>query len=97
MFSQRFGEVTDKDSILYEFRLFDLTGISFDLLSEEIKEIAEYGKRKFTKKNRAAYVAPSDLAFGEMRMFSVFREQDIAEIRTFRNKEEATEWLKSSK
>lgn len=79
----------------YKLRLYDLSKIKFDLPSKELRKIAEYGQIKFTQKNRLAFVAPDDLAFGEMRMFSAFREQEIAEVSAFRTEKEAIKWLLS--
>ena len=77
----------------YEFRLWDLSDVHFDLSMEEIQAIADYGKRRFTKPNKAAFVAPQDLSYGVMRAFEVYRKQDHADARVFRTRQEALEWL----
>lgn len=78
----------------YAKRLWDFRAISFDFSMDDLKSIAEYGKRKFTEANRVAIIAPGDLAYGEMRAFEVYRaEEDHAEARVFRTEEEALEWL----
>ena len=77
----------------YEFRLWDLSDVLFDLSMEDIQAIADYGKRRFTKPNKAAFVAPQDLSYGVMRAFEVYRKQDHADARVFRTREEALEWL----
>ena len=77
----------------YEKRLWDITNINFNFTTNEIIEIANYGKSKFTKPNKIALIATDDLAYGEMRQFMVYREQEISEARVFRNKQEAIEWL----
>ena len=42
----------------YEYRLWDLSNIYVDLSMKEILDIADYGKDKFAKPNKAAFVAP---------------------------------------
>lgn len=80
----------------YEKRLWDLSEIKFDFTTAEIQRIAEYGKLKFTKPNKLALFALDDLAFGEMRQFEVYREEEgKAFPRVFRNEQEAIKWLNS--
>ena len=43
---------------LYELRLWDLSNIDFNLDMNNIREIAEYGKKKFIRPNKMAMVAP---------------------------------------
>lgn len=82
------------DKYPYEYRLWDFSNLQFDFSMTEIRDIAEYGKRKFRKQNRLAMVAPDDLAYGELRAFEVYREEDgHATARVFRTIEEATDWL----
>ena len=82
------------DNYPYEKRLWDLSGIGFDLSTSDIRTIAEYGKQKFIKPSFIAMVAPDDLAFGEMRAFEVYREQHRhAVARVFRSRSEAIDWL----
>lgn len=80
----------------YEKRLWDLSEIKFNFTLAEIQQISEYGKLKFTKPNKLAIYAIDDLAFGEMRQFMVYREEEGKALpRAFRNKQEAIEWLNS--
>ena len=80
----------------YEKRLWDLSEIQFDFTTSEIQQISEYGKNIFTKPNKLAVYALDDLAFGEMRQFMVYREEEGKVLpRAFRNKQEAIEWLNS--
>ena len=80
----------------YEKRLWDLSDINFDFTTDEIKIIAEYGKRKFLKPNKLALYATNDLAFGEMRQFQVYREEEEKALpKVFRREQEAIDWLKS--
>lgn len=56
-------------------RMWDLSS-GVGLNSAEVKKIAEYGKVVFIEhsESRVAVVAPSDLAFGIVRMESVYRD-----------------------
>lgn len=79
----------------YEKRLWDFSNIAFDFTMDELRSIAEYGKMTFSQPNKAAIVAPQDLAFGEMRAFEVYREQrGLAAARVLRTRQEALAWLK---
>lgn len=94
-----FDEVKDIIDVIvadypYEKRLWDMTDIKFDFTLNEIKLIAEYGKRVFTKPNKLSIVTDDDLAYGEMRQFMVYREQDgRATPIVFRKEEDAIKWL----
>ena len=86
------------DKYPYEIRLWDLSCINFDFSMDELMAIADYGKGKFIKPNLAAFVAPDDLAYGELRAFEVFREQKShSTARVFRTVEEALQWIEESK
>lgn len=78
----------------YEKRLYDMSDIKFNFTTKEIKDISEYGKRIFTKPNKLAIYTIDDLAFGEMRQFMVYREQDGHSTPiVFRDVDEAIQWL----
>ena len=78
----------------YEIRLWDFSNIEFDFSMSEIRAIAEYGKRKFEQPNIIALVAPDDRAYGEMRVFEVYREErGHATARAFRTLGEAKRWI----
>jgi len=80
----------------YEKRLWDMSEIKFDFTTAEIKMIAEYGKKKFTKPNRLAIYATNDLSFGEMRQFEVYRVEENKSLpKVFRDEKSAIEWLNS--
>lgn len=86
------------DKYPYEYRLWDFSNVQFDFSMDEIRKIAEYGKKKFRNSNRIALVAPDDLAFGELRAFEVYREElGHAEARVFRTVEEATGWIEEQR
>jgi hypothetical protein len=78
----------------YDKRLWDLTNVDFDFTMSEIQAIAAYGKSRFIAPNKLAIVTDSDLAYGEMRAFEVYREEQGHSVaRAFRNEEQAREWL----
>ena len=80
----------------YDKRLWDLSEIDFDFSTTEIQMIAEYGKARFTKPSKLAIYAVKDLAYGEMRQFEVYREEENKVIpRVFRDEHSAIEWLNS--
>jgi len=82
----------------YHLRLWDFSNVLFDFTLEEIKEIARYGKSKFLEQNRLAVVAPQDLAYGILRSFQVYREEDThSVVNVFRKRHEAMEWLEKQK
>ena len=76
----------------YERRMWILSDFNFS--EQEIQDISKYGKSKFTKPNKIALVAAGNLAYGEMRQFMVYREEEKqAEACFFRTEEEAINWL----
>jgi hypothetical protein len=78
----------------YCLRLWDFSCVDFEFSIEGVKEIAKYGKLKFEKKNFFAAVAPQDFAYGMLRVFEVYREEDgHSRVRIFRTEPEAIEWL----
>ena len=82
------------DENSYHLRLWDFSDVLFDFTMDEIREIAAYGKTKFPEPNRMALAAPQDLAYGTLRAFEVYREEERHSIpKVFRTKPEAMEWL----
>lgn len=78
----------------YDKRLWDLSEVDFDFSTAEIRVIAEYGKVKFTKPGKLAVYAIKDLAFGEMRQFEVYREEENKLLpKVFRDEQSAIDWL----
>ena len=74
--------------------LWDLRGARFDLEADEVRSLAEFIKRISAARDlRTAFVVSRDLEFGLLRMFEVFRETDCAATSTFRDKQQAVEWL----
>jgi len=83
---------------IYHLRLWDFSDILFNFNMDEIRQIALYGKSKFTEPNRVAVVAPQDSAYGTLRAFEVYRQEETHSItRAFRTKPEAIEWLEEQR
>jgi len=77
----------------YEKRLWVLS-FDFSFTEQEIKDISKYGKSIFINPNKIAIVANGDLAYGEMRQFMVYREEENkADACVFKTEEEAINWL----
>ena len=90
-----FEEMAEKDR--YGLRLWDIS-CGVDILSNmEIAWIADLGKKTFGAYGKAAVVARDDLSFGLARIHDVYREEENFEIRVFRKRHEAFEWLTSTK
>ena len=87
------SEVAKQNSKL---RLWDLSA-GVDFSAKEAQQIGDYGKEVFKDHPNSylAVVAPSDLAFGTIRMESFYREDGKVVQRVFRSKTEALEWLES--
>ncbi len=82
----------------YHLRLWDFSSVLFNFTRDEIQEIATYGKSMFLEKNRIAVVAPQDLAYGMLRTFEAYRDQDShSVVRVFRKTQEAMEWLEQQR
>ena len=80
----------------YEKRLWDMSEIQFNFTTNEIQKIAAYGKSKFIKPNKLAVYALDDVAFGEKRIFEIYREEEGKSLpRAFRNEQDAITWLNS--
>ena len=80
---------------LSDLRLWDFSKADINLTSSQIEELAKYGKSKFSIPSKVAIVAPEDLAFGLMRIYEVYREEDQAEIKVFRSEQDAWVWLRN--
>jgi len=91
---QIIDEIVDKYP--YDKRLWDISNVKFDFTLTEIQTIAEYGKLKFISPSKIAIFAVDDLAFGEMRQFGVYREEEGKTLpQVFRNEQDAIDWLNS--
>ncbi len=74
-------------------RLWDLSK-HLKLANEDIRLVAERGKRAWRGPARVALLATDDLSFGLLRVFEAFRSSDGYEIRVFRDEEAALAWLR---
>jgi len=82
----------------YHLRLWDFSRVKFDFTMDDIRTIAKYGKSKFLEKNFLAAVALQDVAYGTLRAFEVYREEEgRSSVRTFRTEQEAMDWLVSQR
>ncbi len=77
--------------------LVDLSNATGYPTPDETRELAAFVERNRPKMaGRAAFVAPSDAAFGVARMAEANLELVIPEIRVFRSHAEAQAWLISA-
>jgi hypothetical protein len=76
-----------------KLRLWDLSS-GMNLSSDELRKIVEYSKQKFTTPASVSVVAPSDLAYGFLRVFGAYGEHEVSEVRVFRTEKTALSWLK---
>ncbi|REJ73080.1 MAG: hypothetical protein DWQ36_03970 [Acidobacteria bacterium] len=74
-------------------RLWDFTEHGLDLTTSELLQIAEEAKLCNSPPLWVAVVGKTDLTFGLLRMFEIFREQSGVVHRAFRSTEEAEAWL----
>ena len=79
-----------------DLRLWDVSHDGLNMATEQLIEIAEYGKVKFQAPSKVAFIAPGDLAFGLMRIYEVKSRSSTRsiEIMVFRSEPEARAWLK---
>ena len=64
-----------------------------NLSSSELRQIAEVGKEKLLGPQRVALLGSEALAFGLMRMYEVFRQEELLNMEVFKDRESALEWL----
>lgn len=74
-------------------RLWDLSSAEGDFSREEIRRIADLAQREEHSPPRIAVLVGSDLAFGQTRIFGVFRETAQTEVQVFRDEASARHWL----
>ena len=92
VFKMIIDELAEKD--IYERRMWIMSphGLTLDPLDR--KQIASYGKAKFTKPSRLSIVASDDLSFGICRAFEAYRGDDnFVKCSVFRNEDKAREWI----
>jgi hypothetical protein len=95
IWEQTFAFLSAKPSKL---ALWDFTAGTIQLISsQELKEIARRGGNILDKidDGKVAIVAPKDIDYGITRVFQVFSEMEHfpLEVATFREKNDAREWL----
>src|SRR5262245_1920909 len=74
--------------------LWDLREAHFNLLTNEVRDLADFVKRHSPFGDlRTAFVVASDLEFGLIRMFEIYRGTESAKVAVFRDKDAALEWL----
>ena len=76
--------------------LVDLSGVTGDSApTDAVRGIAEWLRGADTNRPGAklAFIAPSDLGFGMARLYGVHREHPDIEIRVFRERGDALNWL----
>jgi hypothetical protein len=73
--------------------LVDLRAVtSFEVTTATIAAAAQSAPR-FSEKSRQAFVAPRDVVYGLMRMYSILAEQQRPNLQVFRDMDEARKWL----
>ncbi|MBT8450066.1 MAG: hypothetical protein KJO69_10270 [Gammaproteobacteria bacterium] len=83
------------DNYPNRLRLYDMRKFTFNLSSEDVQAISEFGKIKFKNPGRIALLVKDKLSFGIMRIFEAHRSQaGIARIRVFWEDAEAINWLR---
>jgi hypothetical protein len=75
--------------------LLDLTKVTSTPTTDQLLKVSDAigFVREKVRFDSCAIVAPSDVLFGDMRMFEVFTEGKFASMRTFRDIKEAERWL----
>ena len=84
----------DYDPSLNEF--YDCSGITHtDVRGEEMRKIASLNLdlNREGPGVKVAMYAPTDVAFGLIRMYQVFVENSASELQVFRDRAEALAWL----
>jgi hypothetical protein len=75
--------------------LFDGTGATLDLSSEDSRAIAELFRRELPEgaHTRRAIIVRRDVDFGTSRMFEVYANDERLQFRVFRDRQQGLEWL----
>ena len=84
---------TDPDILAGSRALVDFSGVEkVGVTAEGIRRVAEIFRAN-SYAPKLAFVANADVAYGMSRMFEFQRDDSPAEIRTFRDYDEAKRWL----
>jgi hypothetical protein len=78
--------------------LIDCRNVTTLLSSEELRIIAADIQHLTTSRarGRCAILAPSEAGFGLLRMYEAYSEGAPVEVRAFRERDEAMEWLEDA-
>ena len=76
-----------------ERRLYVMIDAEILLSTAEVREGADYAKSMNNQPERIAVVAPREISYGISRIFKVFRDSPVTELRVFRELDEARDWL----
>lgn len=81
--------------LLWDMSKAEVGHVTTDTLRRFVRKAAQMGERR--QGGRTAIIAPQDLQYGLARMSEFFAEMESApyNLRVFRSKEEALQWLKS--
>lgn len=76
-------------------RFADLTGLTkFEVNFLDIEQFAKARKStKFPNPFKSAIIAPSEVQFGYARMFQTLNDHPQIDVRVFRNRMEACQWV----
>ena len=74
-------------------RLWDFQKASFDFAAEELVEIASHASSADSVPSKVALLVSRDLSYGVSRMYEAYRKNPVTDVKVFRNKSEALEWL----
>ena len=77
-------------------RLWDVCGCDLAFIADEFAELAAVAQESDALPGKLAVLVDSDLNFGLLRMYQVYREsRDVGvQLRVFRDEEDATRWLR---
>ena len=75
--------------------IFD-SGFESSTRIDDVRKVANYGKKIWPVPSKVAFVASDDHAFGLSRMHEVFGEREGVESNVFRTPQEAIIWLKGN-
>ena len=98
-FLEAYAEIyNDQNLYRQKYQIGEFTGVdSIELSSEDIRILAHIDIDA-SKKNPniiIATIGKSDLEFGLSRMWEIFADECLFEIKVFRNKEDAKKWIES--
>lgn len=75
-------------------RLWDVRGATPHLTSDDLRNLGWEGQTHDRVPSRLAILVDQDVHFGLARAHEAFRESELAEVKVFRDEDEALAWLK---